>query len=293
MTDEGKISRAIAKSGGGEKLSSSQQQPGAGSVSGAHDGRHSRPGSPGFERVQGRCGEPGHGAVMVHDPLGEASSHIRAVRAKILAMNNGNPPRVITVSSGAREEGKTTIAFNLAVALSEVDDGRAVVVDGDLPCPGLHSLAGVEADTGLNEILENDLKLDGSVYETVVPGVDVIPSRAISAGNGFEGLLAQHCAQLLADLRRSYSYVLIDAPPVLAGSQACTFGQHSDGVLLIARLEKAPRDVVKRAMDELTHSGARVIGCVLTHRRHHVPNIIYRFFGNTPRYYYGYGRKKK
>jgi len=230
---------------------------------------------------------------MRHDERGEAASQIRAVRARILASTNGALPRVITVTSSARKEGKTTIAMNLAAALAEVAAGRVVVIDGDLPSPGLDELANVRHTTGLNEILEDNLQINGNVYETMIPGLDIIPARAMGSENNYEGVLSQRCGELVARLRQFYSHVIIDTPPVLAGGQAITFGKHSDGVLLVARLEKTQRDIVKRALEELERSGAKVLGCILTHRKHHVPDLIYRFLGSTPRTYYGYGRSKK
>ena len=43
----------------------------------------------------------------------------------------------------------------------------------------------------------------------------------------------------------------------------------------------------------LIHAGGNVIGCILTQRRHHIPNFIYRFFGSPPSYYYRYKRSRK
>jgi receptor protein-tyrosine kinase len=235
--------------------------------------------------------------VTVHERAGEAASQIRAVRARLLAMPGA--PRVIVITSATREEGKSTMAMNLAVALGEVDPGRIVLVDGDVHAPKVPALAGIDAISGLDDILRDGLDLNDNVYETSVPRVDIIPARSDEIAddrNGppdQQGLLARHCAPLFAKLRTLYSFVIVDTPPVLASPEACMFGRHSDGVILIARLEKTSREAVKRAADELTKSGATVIGCVLTDRKHHVPDFIYRmFFGRTSGYYYYHYRRK-
>ena len=288
MTREGKFSRAIRKSGSEQRLEAMPQTGTQSPPSAAARGRDAD--SPAFRRVKDHFGTPGAHVIMRHDERGEAASQIRSIRARILASTNGALPRVITVTSSARKEGKTTIAMNLAAALAEVAAGRVVIIDGDLPSPGLDELANVQHTTGLNEILDNNLQFDGNVYETMIPGLDIIPARAMGSENNYEGVLSQRCGELVARLRQFYSHVIIDTPPVLAGGQAITFGKHSDGVLLVARLEKTQREVVKRAQEELERSGAKVLGCILTHRKHHVPDLIYRFLGTTPRAYYGYGR---
>ena len=310
MGEEGRISRAMAKAGGGQKLA---PQTGEFAPEPALVGPAAAP-SParlaGFNVVQGCADAPDPTVVMVGKDVREAgrpsratlarmhvASQIRSLRARILATNDGNPPRVITLSSGTREEGKTTMAVNLASALCETDQGRVVVVDGDLLAPALHEVMGVRAETGLNEVLKNELELEGNVYETAIPRLDIVPCHLPDVDDEYERTLARDCKQLLTELRKRYSYVIIDTPPVLGGSQACTFGKHSDAVLLVVRLEKTPREVIKRAKEQLTQSGSNVMGCVLTHRKHHVPDFIYRLFGNRPgyysRYYYGSRRARR
>jgi len=290
MSEEGKFSRAMSKAGGADKLSERSERPLGVPGRGSADVRDAPPGTGGCRPVAGRAGEPLETVVMVRDRRGEAASQIRHVRARLLAMNNGNPPRVISVSSGTREEGKSTLVLNLGAALAEVDPGRVAVVDGDVRGPSLSRLANVDAQVGLREILTDNLSLEGRIYETAVPRLDIVPCLAGDPAE-YEGSLVQHCEQLLAKLRTLYSFVIVDTPPVMKSSQACTFAKHSDGVILVARLERTPREVVKRAADELRNAGGNVLGCVLTDRKHHVPRLIYRFFGTPSDYYYRYGRR--
>ncbi len=293
MSKEGKMSRALDKSrdGGGPTRPESTR---TGPISAAYSAGTERAGSPPFNRVKAPAEPPDPSVVVVHEERGEAAAQVRAIRSKILSMNENNPPCVIVVTSGSREEGKTTIAVNLAAALNEVQSDRVVILDADLRGPALHYMTNVEPDEGLMEILEDGLTLDNRVYETSVPGLDVIPLKPTHNLDGQEGLLTQRCQALLEELRRHYSFIIVDTPPVLSSSEARTFGRFADGTILIARLEKTPRDVVRRAVDELENSGVRVLGCVLTHRKHHVPGLLYRLVGHTPGYYYyRYGHRRK
>jgi len=293
MTQEGKLSRALAKAGEGGALKPSDSADASPALAAtAPFTRAASPPSPRLKdvrRVKGRAGDPIYSVVMVSDRLGEVASQIRALRAKILAMNDGNPPRIITVTSGTRAEGKSTVAINLAAALSEIESGRVLLIDADILRPNQHIIANVEAHTGLNDILADDqIPLDGNIYETAIRNLDLIPSRTMTDNKDAENVLHQHCGALLEKVRRHYAFVIIDTPPVMIGSQASTFGKKSDGVILVARLEQTPRHVVKRATEEMLASGASVIGCILTHHQHHVPNFIYSFFGTPPPRYYRY-----
>jgi capsular exopolysaccharide synthesis family protein len=304
MAQNGKYTSFFNKRGDAEKLGpKSPQAPDAdpkppapdeadAAPADARHGRHrASHGRDGIRRVTGRMARPEYNAVMLADRAGEAAAQIRALRAKIVALNEGRPPRVIAVTSGSREEGKTTVACNLAVALSEIDPGRVILVDGDVLRPSVHQTLNISATSGLNDILHSsDLDLDDNVYETLLHNLDVLPARPISPEDEEEKTLHRVCGPLLEKLRRHYAFVIVDTPPVMAGSQASAFGKHSDGAVVVARMERTPRQVVRRAAEELSTAGAKVVGCILTHHRHHVPNLIYGFLGTTPSRYYRYGQ---
>jgi polysaccharide biosynthesis transport protein len=307
MTQEGKYTSLYKKRGNAEKLAPKPstpeaQEPAVVPAAPAATKQAPMPGPTltppsqapkvaSIQRVTGRMATPEYGAIMLTDRAGEAASQVRALRAKLLALNEGHPPRVITITSGSRDEGKTTMACNLAVALSEIEPGRVVLLDGDVLRPNIHHVMNLSATTGLNDILHSsDLSLDGNVYETHLHNLDIIPSRPITPEDEDEKLLHRVCEPLIQKLKHYYAFIIIDTPPVLAGSQACALSKHSDGAVVVAKLEKTPRQVVQRATDELRTAGAKVVGCILTHHKHHVPNLIYRFLGTTPSRYYRYGQ---
>lgn len=303
MAHAGKLSRALEKSGAGDKLKS--EQDGAVTSASPHPAgvavrvkaeakavapaKMPQPLSE-IQRVTSCAGKPDYSAVMLSDRLGEVASQVRALRAKILAMNEGHPPRVLTITSGTRAEGKSTVTLNLATALSELESGRVLIIDGDILRPSQHLLANVRAETGLHDVLFDDnLPLDGNIYETAIHNLDLLPASPMADDTDTESVLHRNCGALLEKVRQHYAFVLVDAPPVMTGSQASAFGKKSDGVIMIARMESTPRHVVKRATEEMMASGATVVGCILTQQKHHVPNFLYRFFGTPPPQYYHYG----
>ena len=287
MIEEGRFSRAMAKAEAAGKRGPAPEETGA--IREPLKAAETPKEGVSFRRITGRAAQPAPNAVVFIDSAGEVATQVRGLRAKLLAINNGSPPRVITISSGDRQEGKTTLAFNLATTLSEIGAGRVLIVDGDMLGPSLCGIASVQAETGLTDVLSKDLSLDGNIYETAVPNLDILPTRAVMPEDDMERLLHQSCGKLLKKLRDSYAFVIVDTPPVRASSHACLFAKHSDGTLLVARLERTSRHVVKRAVDELVKVGAKLLGCVLTHQKHHIPTLIYRLFGTPPGRYYGYG----
>ena len=289
MSKEGKLSRAMAKVAGTKAVPKHTNKPDEKSAH-PHVLSEVRLLQPDFRKVRGRCGPIASRAAVIYDAHGEVAVQIRGIRARILAMDGGKVPCAIAISSGSRAEGKTTIAVNLALSLCEIGSGRVLLIDGDMLRPSVHQVVNIRATSGLTDILSNaSLDLNDNVYETVLPNLDVVPTRAVMKTQGAGGPLHHYCGELLAKLRKYYSFIIIDTPPVLAGSQAATFGKHCDGVVLVARMEKTSRHVVKRGAEELGKAGVRIIGCILTHQKHHVPDFIYRFLGTTSAHYYRYG----
>ncbi|MEF8788141.1 MAG: CpsD/CapB family tyrosine-protein kinase [Planctomycetota bacterium] len=288
MTEEGKFSRAINKSRQERQKSSDgdQERPRRGHLSEAYDtGRRSTT-SKEIRRSDMTPGEPDGSVVMYHDKWGEAASQIRGMCHKLLGRIGEKRPQVITVTSGSRREGKTIMTLNLAAALAEAEEGRILVLDSDLRGPGIYRLANMKPDAGLPDILHGDVELDGNICETRIPRVDIISSPKTADLNGQQGLLAKRCRALLNRVRKHYSFILVDTPPVISSTEARIFGKEGDGVVVVARLEHTPREVVKRSVDELNNSGANVIGCMLTDRKDHVPDLLYRMLGHNPADYY-------
>ena len=288
MTEEGKFSRAINKSRRESEQSSEggEESSRRGHLSQAYNSDAAAGTSRGIERASISAGEPDGAVVMYHDKWGQAASEIRGMCHKLLGRIGDDRPKVITVTSGSRREGKTIMTFNLAVALSETEEGRVLILDSDLRGPGIYRLANMQPEAGLADILKEEVHLDGNICETKIPGVDIISSPKTCQLNGQQGLLSKRCRKLLGELRQHYSFILVDTPPVIASSESRIFGKEGDGAVVVARLESTPREVVKRSVDELKNSGANVIGCMLTDRKHHVPDLLYRMLGHSSANYY-------
>ena len=68
---------------------------------------------------------------------------------------------------------------------------------------------------------------------------------------------------LIAQLRTQAEFILFDAPPVLAVTDAALLATKMDGVLLVINAGETRRDHVERAREILERVRARVIGAVL------------------------------
>ena len=140
-----------------------------------------------------------------------------------------------------------------------------LLVDGDFRRPSLHKKFGVKLEDGLSEILTNKKKLPD-----VIKVIQETPNGAlhlITAGrrinNPFQLLTRDSTAQLLDNLSNYYTRIIIDCPPIIPVGDALRFAQIADGVVLVVRAGKTPREVVRRAVKILKQSKSRLLGVVL------------------------------
>jgi capsular exopolysaccharide synthesis family protein len=197
--------------------------------------------------------------------LSPIAESFRAVVASIiLAGEDGSRPRVVVVSSPNPGEGKTTVAVNLAIALSEISQ-RVLLIDADLRQPRLHEIFSLENEVGLTGILTGRSTAwtpTGAVETTHIPGLHVLPGGG-SPDRAPRLLYSYRLAELLRAVRLQFDTVLIDTPPVLPMPDARVIARLADSVVLVVRANKTTREAAALACQRFADDGTLVLGAVL------------------------------
>ena len=168
--------------------------------------------------------------------------------------------QVITVTSAAPNEGKTTTVLNLCLALAERKDHSTLLIDADLRRPSISKYLHPAPKVGLSDVLQGEARLEHALLELQDAKLTVLPAGALVL-NPQELLRSQFVSALFADLRRQFDHVIVDTPPVVPFTDAAVLGALSDGVVLVVRANKTPRPLVERAVDAM--QSAKVLGVVL------------------------------
>lgn len=211
----------------------------------------------------------------------------RALRS-VLQFTTGNGRcRKVIVSSALPQEGKTTIASNLAVTFAQKGK-RTLLIDADLKKPSLHKIFQTDPNHGLSTLLSEaagrpparDGEQPSPVVHTEVANLDLIPAGP-RVPNPIDLLESEAMRQLLIEAEEEYDIVIIDSAPVIDIADTSVLGPHVDGVLMVMRPGKTPRRLACEARDRLMGMGARVLGVVINY-----PNkALQKRFNN-----YGFGR---
>ncbi len=188
------------------------------------------------------------------------AENYRGIRTALLVSAQQHAARTILVSSPEPGDGKTTMVCNLAMALAQ-SGKRVLLVDADLRRPNVHTLFRMSPEIGLTEILAGEIEALNAIRPTVIDGLSVITAGQIPA-NPAELLSSPRLHRTLRDLRDEYDFVFVDAPPMLAVSDPCILAQHTDGLLIVTRINKNTRSAVIRVRQMIQDQGIRVLGAV-------------------------------
>ena len=209
--------------------------------------------------------------------LGFAES-FRNLRSSILNFPGEYPTkRCFAVTSALPNEGKSTIAVNLAIALAATN-ARVLLIDADLRHGRLSRLLKTESSPGLADLITNRSSLNHVQHRTRMPNLTLLPAGPPLA-NATEHMLRYGVSELLQTLTGHFDYVILDTVPVLAADDATTLAAKADWALFVVRLGYSRPSDSKRALEELTLRKVNVLGVVANS----VPN---KFTGHSHYRYY-------
>lgn len=204
-------------------------------------------------------------SLVVHlDPKSIAAEAFRALRTSLhfSAINRGK--KVILMTSTFPGEGKSTVVSNLAVSLAQTG-ARVILLDCDMRRPSLHEIFGHSKLPGLSEVLAGDIPFGSVLHDTGIERLDFI-SAGTTPPNPSELLGSEQMLNLLATLRESYDHILIDAPPVLAVTDAPLLTARVDVVLVTIQAERVPVKAAQRMIEMLANVQAPLAGIILNEK---------------------------
>ena len=164
----------------------------------------------------------------------------RKLRTNLQFLAVDNPPRVIVVTSSMPNEGKTTTAINIALALAEADHNVALV-DGDMRRPMVDKHLDLVGSVGFSTVISGSASLSEVLQKTKYPRLTALTSGAIPP-NPSELLGSLAAQKILSELRANFDYVIVDSSPLLAVTDAAVLAANSDGALIMARFGRTTRE---------------------------------------------------
>jgi non-specific protein-tyrosine kinase len=202
---------------------------------------------------------PRHPLATLDDLHGRRAEGFRRLRTSLHFVHVDRQPRVIAVTSALPNEGKTSVAVNLAAALAE--SGASVcLVDADLRRPSAARALGLVRDAGLTTVLIGVARTEDVLQSA--GSFSVLTSGAVPP-NPTELLGTEQLRATLRSLAKDFDHVVVDTGPVLPVADAAVIGPAVDGYLLVVRAGQTSRSQVADAIRTLERVGTPLLGTVL------------------------------
>ncbi|HSW53704.1 MAG TPA: polysaccharide biosynthesis tyrosine autokinase [Ignavibacteriaceae bacterium] len=211
------------------------------------------------------------------------SEAFRALRTRIqFSRINTESLKSILITSSAPQEGKTTIAVNLAGSFA-TSKKKVLLIDCDLRKPSVHKLFNRDKVPGLIDYLVGGAKLDEVLIKSEIPNLSIILSGTIPP-NPAEMLDSQEMRNFLKKLRDQFDLIIIDSPPVIAVTDSEILTSMVDGTILIVSSENTEIEMMERSVELIRRENTQFLGTVLN-------NFSYKSgYGSYYKYYYYYSR---
>jgi len=208
----------------------------------------------------------------------------RNVRSSIFFMPYEGPrPKTLLITSSVPNEGKSTIASNLAITMA-LSGARTLLIDGDLRRGALREAFGVSSKIGFSEVLKQEVNWQEVVVPTSYPNLFLMP-RGKTLGQPSEHLLRETTDALLREVYNHYDYIIIDSSPVLAADDSTSLAPKIDATLFVVRLSYTSARLTRKSLELLYNRQVNVPGVILNYVDTSLPEYYYYQYSeyyNTP-----------
>ena len=216
-----------------------------------------------------------------------------SIRNKIIKLCADQKINSVMVASTTTNEGKTTVAANLAIALAK-KHYRTVIIDCDLRNPTVRQQLNIpeSCSLGIVDVITGGCSLQDAIVKTKKNGLYVLPGT-IPVNNASELMGSKQLADLVGALEKIFDYVVIDAPPVGIVSDALEMKDYVGGLVFVVRQDYAKVSKILDSISLFGYSKIKILGCIFNMASGVLSTRGYGRYGyNSYGGYgsYGYGR---
>jgi capsular exopolysaccharide synthesis family protein len=217
--------------------------------------------------------------VALTQPRSAYCEQFRSLRTRILQAGEREQMKTFVITSAGMGEGKTLTALNLGWLLAQTEGVRALVIDSDLRQPCATDYLAIDAPRGLSEVLGGQLSLRDAIVRLDPAGLYLLPGGQ-ARDDVAELLSGPTYARVIAEVRRMFDFIIIDAPPLGIFTDANVLINRADAALMVVRAGKTRYAMVDKLLDQLPRE--RMLGVVLNRADEQLESNAYYY---QQRYY--------
>ncbi len=185
----------------------------------------------------------------------------RSLRTALLLSGPLSSLKSLIITSPLPNEGKSVTISNLAVSLAQMEK-KVLLVDADLRRPKQYRIFNMKNHDGLSSYLTIGVEIEKLIKPTIVPFLYLINSGPIPP-NPAELLGSVRMKELLERAKEDFDFVLIDTPPLLSVTDSQVLGKLVDGIVLVVRADKTPREALRQVREIIDLLELKTFGVVI------------------------------
>jgi protein-tyrosine kinase len=211
-----------------------------------------------------------------------AAEQYKILREQFKRLRTEAGVRTIAITSPVKRDGKTTVAVNLAAAIALEYEEKVLLIDADLRAPSVHRYFNGDNFPGLSDYLGSNSPagIKSIVRETHLSGLRIIPAGKPSRFAS-ELLAKERMGRLFNEIQIELPghVIIIDSPPVLATPDPLVLSGQVDGVIMVIRAGKTPKDYLAKALSAF--SSNKILGVVLNGADLGLGSRYYYYYSNN------------
>ncbi len=185
----------------------------------------------------------------------------RSVRTAIFFRCQKQGLKVVQITSSEPQDGKTTVAANLALAMAHAGK-KVLLIDADLRCPKVHKIFRLRHEFGLSDVVTGEIQFENAIQTCEIQGLSLL-SAGLTPSNPAELLGGLAFEDLLRKLRADYDYVIVDTPPLMAVSDPSIMASRVDALIMVVRAGKNKLATIRDGCELLSNLGVTILGAVV------------------------------
>jgi Mrp family chromosome partitioning ATPase len=227
--------------------------------------------------IFGNGGGNGHRDVEVLDLDQQAGEEVLRLVQRVFLLQAQEPPHVVVFAGIDHGSGCSRICMRAAETLAKNIPGSVCLVEANLRSPALPAMLGTTNHHGLTDALLHEGPIRSFAKPVRGENLWLLSSGALAVDSA-NLLNSERLKSRLAELRKEFDFVLIDAPPLTRYSDAIPIAQLAEGLVLVLEANSTRKEAALEVTNALRSAQIQVLGAVLNKRTFPIPESLYHRF---------------
>lgn len=183
---------------------------------------------------------------------------VKKLRNRFEVSSSKHGYKTVMITSSVENEGKSTIAANLALSLCK-NNKKVLLIDADLRKPSLHKIFSIKTSKTLNHYLKGQATWQSQIQYLNTHHLCVLCARQELKDTE---VILQRMYDLICEAKNEFDYIIIDSSPAYGINEPILMNEWADASFLVVKQNEASVQVINETIARLVQAKNNLIGCI-------------------------------